>query len=99
MRADRFGWYSTVDTLPGMSFLSRLKSMIRYSRLWPPPRHQDVRCPWLLRPPERSSFSVSGACGSFVVISSNVSDVFCRTPGDVGLYLRIAMLSPLQEVR
>src|SRR3954466_9544656 len=82
-----------------MSFLSRLKSMIRYSRLWPPPRHHDVSSPWLLRPPERCSFSVSGAYGSFVVISSNVSAVLPRTPGDVGLYLRIAIsLRPLQEL-
>src|SRR3954468_6259493 len=82
-----------------MSFLSRLKSMIRYSRLWPPPRHHDVSSPWLLRPPERCSFSVSGAYGSLVVISSNVSAVLPRTPGDVGLYLRIAIsLRPLQEL-
>src|SRR3954469_1576370 len=99
MRAERFGSYSTVATLAGMSFLSRLKSMIRYSRLWPPPRHHDVSSPWLLRPPERCSFSVSGAYGSLVVISSNVSAVLPRTPGDVGLYLRIAIsLRPLQEL-
>src|SRR5688572_15594619 len=92
MRAERFGSYSTVDTLPGMSFLSRLKSMMRYSRRWPPPRHHDVRCPWLLRPPDRCRFSVRGAYGSFVVMSSNVSDVLPRTPGEVGLYLRMAMV-------
>src|SRR3954471_10109310 len=91
MRAERFGSYSTVATLAGMSFLSRLKSMIRYSRLWPPPRHHDVSSPWLLRPPERCSFSVSGAYGSLVVISSNVNAVLPRTPGEVGLYLRIAI--------
>src|SRR5687767_6459345 len=91
MRADRFGSYSTVDTFAGMSFLSRLKSMIRYSRRWPPPRHQDVRCPWLLRPPDRCRLSVNGPYGSLVVSSSKVSDVFPRTPGEVGLYLRIAI--------
>src|SRR5688572_3172599 len=91
IRAERFGSYSTVATFPGMSRLSRLKSITRYSRRWPPPRHQDVRCPWLLRPPERCRFSVSGAYGSLVVISSKVSDVLPRTPGDVGLYLRIGM--------
>ena len=52
MRADRFGSYSIVDTFAGMSRLSRLKSMMRYIRLWPPPRHQDVSSPLLLRPPD-----------------------------------------------
>ena len=51
MRAERFGSYSIVATLPGMSCLSRLKSMTRYSRLCPPPRHHDVSSPVLLRPP------------------------------------------------
>ena len=32
-------------TFAGMSSLSRLKSMMRYIRLCPPPRHQDVSCP------------------------------------------------------
>src|ERR1041384_7171073 len=83
-----------------MSFLSRLKSMIRYSRLWPPPRHHEVSSPWLLRPPDRCSFSVSGACGSSVLISSNVRTVLKRVAGDVGLNLRIGMMSlrPLQEL-
>src|SRR5437762_13396629 len=92
MRDERFGSYSTVATFAGMSFLSRLKSITRYRRLWPPPRHQDVRWPLLSRPPELSRFSVNGRYGSFVVISSKVSDVLPRTPGEVGLYLRIAMV-------
>ena len=29
MRAERFGSYSIVDTVPGMFFLSRLKSITR----------------------------------------------------------------------
>src|SRR5262245_18056993 len=93
MRADRFGSYSIVDTFAGMSFLSRSKSMIRESRLWPPRRHQDFNCPRLLRPPDLCRFAVSGAYGSLVVISSKVSDVFPRKPGEVGLYLRIGMVS------
>src|SRR6266850_4072402 len=76
-----------------MSFLSRLKSITRYSRRWPPPRHHDVTSPRLLRPPDRCRFSVSGRYGSLVVISSKVSDVLPRTPGEVGLYLRIGMMS------
>src|SRR5215207_10010489 len=91
MRAERFGSYSTVDTLAGMSFLSRLKSMMRYSRLCPPPRHHDVISPRLLRPPERCRFSVSGRYGSAVVISSKVCTVRNRVPGDVGLNLRIGI--------
>ena len=51
MRAERFGSYSIVATFAGMSRLSRLKSMMRYIRLWPPPRHHDVSSPRLLRPP------------------------------------------------
>src|SRR6185503_8361812 len=80
-----------------MSRLSRLKSMMRYIRLWPPPRHQDVRCPWLLRPPVLFSGSTSGLYGSCVVTSSNVCTVWKRVPGDVGLSLRNGMLRAFQE--
>src|SRR5262245_5285195 len=91
MRAERFGSYSIVDTVAGMSRLSRLKSMMRYIRLWPPPRHDDVSCPRLLRPPDSCSGSTSGWYGSWAVISSNTCTVWHRLPGDVGLYLRIGM--------
>src|SRR5215471_7210399 len=92
MRADRFGSYSIVVTFAGMSRLSRLKSMTRYIRLWPPPRHHDVSSPRLFRPPVRFSGSTSGLCGSCVVISSNTCTVWNRRPGDVGLYLRIGII-------
>src|SRR5438132_11497981 len=92
MRADRFGSYSTVVTFAGMSRLSRLKSMMRYIRLWPPPRHHDVRCPTLLRPPVACIGSTRGLCGSSVVISSKVWTVWNREPGDVGLYFLIGMI-------
>src|SRR5690349_12417885 len=95
MRAERFGSYSTVSTRAAMSFLSRLKSMIRYSRLWPPPRHHEVSSPWLLRPPERCRFSVSGRYGWSVVMSSNVCTVLKRVPADVGLNLRIGISVPI----
>ena len=75
MRAERFGSYSIVDTFAGMSNLFRLKSMMRYIRLWPPPRHHDVRCPALLRPPVLCSGSTSGLYGSCVVISSKIGTV------------------------
>jgi hypothetical protein len=85
MRAERFGSYSMVDTVPVMSFLSRLKSITRYTRLWPPPRHHDVTSPRLLRPPDFLSGSVSGLYGLVSVISSNTWTVWNRRPGDVGL--------------
>src|SRR5467141_2537027 len=91
MRAERLGSYSIVDTFAGISRLSRLKSMMRYIRLWPPPRHQDVNCPTLLRPPVLCSGSTSGLWGSCVVISSKTATVWNRVPGDVGLYLRMAI--------
>src|SRR5215470_9440719 len=99
MRADRFGSYSMVDTFAAMSRLSRLKSITRYIRLCPPPRHHDVSSPRLLRPPDRCSGSTSGLCGSLVVISSNTWTVWNRWPGVVGLNLRIGIgLRPFQEL-
>src|SRR5712671_1223288 len=94
MRDDRFGSYSIVATFAGMLRLSRLKSMMRYARLWPPPRHQDVRCPWLLRPPVLFIDSTSGLYGVCVVISSNTGTVWNRVPGDVGLSLRNGIYAP-----
>src|ERR1700687_5917748 len=49
MRAERFGSYSIVETFAGISCLSRLKSMIRYIRLCPPPRHQEGHPPFVVR--------------------------------------------------
>src|SRR5438270_8066659 len=91
MRADRFGSYSIVATLPGTPNLFRLKSMIRYSRRVPPPRCRVVTWPCTFRPLCFLSTSVSGLYGSFVVISSNVETVMPRRPGDVGLYFLIAI--------
>jgi hypothetical protein len=70
IRAERFGSYSTVTILPGMPILSRLKSMMRYSRRCPPPRHHAVISPWLLRPPDFFRCSVSGLNGFAEVISA-----------------------------
>src|SRR2546428_4435795 len=91
IRAERFGSYSIVDTFAGMSCLSRLKSIARYIRLCPPPRHHDVKCPPLFRPPELCNDSTSGLCGSHVVSSSNTWTVWNLVPGDVGLNLRIGI--------
>ena len=51
----------------------------------------------LERPPDGCSFSVNGACGVSVVISSNVNTVICRRPGVTGLYFLIGIrtLRPL----
>ena len=38
------------DDPPGTPILSRFQSMMRYRRLWPPPRWRMVMLPWLLRP-------------------------------------------------
>ena len=63
MRAERFGSYSMVDTVPGMSFLSRLKSITRYIALVaaaaPPRRHFAA----VVAPARFLSGSVSGLCG------------------------------------
>src|SRR5579884_3997173 len=85
MRAERFGSYSTAVTVPDTPSLLRLKSISRSSRLLPPPRWRVVIRPWLLRPPERMSDTVSDFSGRFFVISSKVYPEAPRRPGDVGL--------------
>src|SRR5215216_5256484 len=69
MRAERFGSYSTCRTVPATPNLLRLKSMMRYFRLWPPPRRRIEMWPWLSRPPDFFSGSVSDRSGVDRVIS------------------------------
>jgi hypothetical protein len=69
MRAERFGSYSISRTTPGIPCLLRLKSMIRYFRLWPPPRRRMAMWPWLSRPPLFVSGSTSDFSGVVRVIS------------------------------
>ena len=45
MRQVRFGSYSMAATLAVTPSLVRLKSMMRYCCLWPPPRWRDVLRP------------------------------------------------------
>src|SRR5262249_60725281 len=85
MRAVRFGSYSIVDTFAGMSRLSRLKSITRYIRLWPPPRHHDVSCPWLLRPPVARIGSTSGFYGPSGVGVAEGLPVLERRPRGGGI--------------
>src|SRR5271165_2066360 len=93
MRAERLGSYSIVATVAGTPNLSRLKSIARSLRLWPPPRRQIVRSPELRRPLMRCFDSVSGLCGRFVVRSSFTVVVVNRRVGVTGLYVLIAMFA------
>src|SRR5436190_19962962 len=96
MRALRFGSYSMAMTLPWTPILLRFQSMMRYRRLWPPPRWRVVMRPLLLRPAVFRSGSVSDFSGRFLVTSSKVDTDMPRRPGEVGLYVLTGMLRPLQ---
>src|SRR5665213_479606 len=102
MRALRLGSYSMVATLAGIPSLSRLKSMIRYCCLCPPPRWRAVLRPWLLRPPVRGLGASSDFSGRSVVSSAKSETVWNRRPALVGLRERNAMgcpgLSVLEQV-
>src|SRR5664280_630513 len=102
MRALRFGSYSIVATLAGIPSLFRLKSMIRYCCLCPPPRCRDVLRPWLFRPPVRGLGASSDFSGESVVSSAKSETVWNRRPALVGLRERNAMgcpgLSVLEQV-
>src|SRR5579883_3449516 len=94
MRAERLGSYSMVATRAATPSLLRLKSMMRYIRLCPPPRCRVVRRPWLLRPDFDLSGRSKGLYGLLVVMSSNAATDMPRRPGEVGLYLLIAISTP-----
>src|SRR4051794_14055127 len=99
MRAVRFGSYSMCATLAGTPSLStRLKSISRYCRLWPPPWCRVVIRPWTLRPPFLGSGASRDFSGVDRVISAKSATLEPRRPGVVGLYLRIAMIyNPLAD--
>ena len=69
MRQVRFGSYSMAATLAVTPSLMRLKSMMRYCCLWPPPRWRDVLRPWALRPPVFGFGASSDFSGVDLVIS------------------------------
>ncbi len=85
MRAERLGSYSMDATVAGTPVLSRLKSMMRSLRLWPPPRNQLVMSPELRRPPVPFLVSVSGLCGRSPLRSSLTSVVWNRNVEVTGL--------------
>src|SRR3954469_9741167 len=85
MYAVRFGSYSIAATRAGKPSFWRLKSILRYRRLAQPPRWGLVIRPWVLRPPDFLSPSVSAFSGSFLVTSARSDHVAKRLPGLVGL--------------
>src|SRR2546430_13934167 len=91
MRALRLGSYSMAATLAGTPSLFRLKSTMRYCRLWPPPRWRAVLRPWALRPPVLGLGASNDRSGFDFVISEKSETVWNRRPGLVGLRLRSGM--------
>src|SRR3954463_12423604 len=91
MYADRLGSYSIAATRAGTPSLVRLKSILRYSRLAPPPRWRAVLRPSALRPPDFLSPSTRVFSGSLFVTSAKSGYVMNRRPGDVGFGLRIGI--------
>src|SRR5882672_9141614 len=88
MYAERLGSYSIAATLAGIPSLVRLKSILRYRRLAPPPRWREVLRPWALRPPDFFRPSVSAFSGLVFVTSAKSEYETKRRPGLVGLGLR-----------
>src|SRR5579871_6233149 len=78
-------------TLAGMASLVRLKSILRYRRLAPPPRWREVLRPWALRPPDFVRPSTRDFSGSERVISAKSGYVTKRRPALVGFGLRIGI--------
>src|SRR3954463_11191981 len=89
MYAERLGSYSIAATFAGMSSLRRLKSILRYRRLAPPPRWREVLRPCALRPPDFFSPWTSVFSGLVLVTSAKSEYETNRRPGDVGFGLRI----------
>src|SRR3712207_9251615 len=104
MCAERFGSYSIAATFAGTPSLRRLKSILRYLRLAPPPRWREVMRPCVLRPPDLVRPSTRLFSGSLRVTSARSSQVANRLPGLVGLCfltgmpLRLLALEQLDEI-
>src|SRR5438045_9761459 len=92
MFADRFGSYSIAATFAGTPSLRRLKSIMRYARLAPPPRWREVLRPCTLRPPLRLSPSTSLRSGVDRVSSPKSGEEAKHLPGLVRLGLRMGMV-------
>src|SRR6476659_1868764 len=99
MRQVRFGSYSMAATLAVTPSLTRLKSMMRYCCLWPPPRWRAVLRPYALRPPDLGLGARSDFSGRLLVISEKSETVWNRRPGLVGLRVRIPTMNSVLEQR
>src|SRR5438270_603362 len=97
MYAERLGSYSMCATFAGTPSLRRLKSILRYSRLAPPPRWREVLRPLTLRPPDFLSPLVRDFSGSSRVSSAKSGYVANRRPGEVGLGLRSGIRRPSSD--
>src|SRR3954453_1947781 len=91
MCAVRLGWYAIDAALAGTPSLVRLKSMMRYLRLAPPPRWREVMRPYALRPPLFVMPRTSDFSGSERVTSARSDQVAKRRPGLVGLCFLMAI--------
>src|SRR5690606_41954483 len=85
MKAVRFGSYSRRSTVPTTSNLRRLKSILRYSFLAPPPRKRTAMRPPCPRPPDLVRPSVRDFSGRPLCSSERSTSTRARRPGDVGL--------------
>src|SRR5690554_5724627 len=98
MLHDLLGSYSIVLTSAATSSLLRLKSIRRYFLLCPPPRCLVVMTPAWLRPPFLRMGRSSDFSGESVVMSSRTFTELFRLPGDVGLYVFIAITASLEQI-
>src|SRR4051812_17557437 len=86
MKAERFGSYSRRSILPTTSNLRRLKSIMRYRRLAPPPRKRTAMRPPPPRPPDLVRPSTRDFSGRPLWSSDLSTSTSWRRPGEVGLY-------------
>src|SRR5258708_5712521 len=93
MRAERFGSYSIPITSAATSRLRRLKSILRYFCLCPPPMCREVNRPRLLRPPDRFFGSTRLFSGFHFVSSSKAGRDLNRRTGVSGRKVLSAILN------
>src|SRR6516165_5685262 len=93
MKAVRLGSYSRRSTVAVISNLARLKSMIRYRLLLPPPRQRMVIRPVLLRPPLPRRPSVNALTDLPFHSPLRSTTTSCRCDGVVGLKVFNAIAS------
>src|SRR3712207_397530 len=99
MKALRLGSSSSRSTVPTTSNLRRLKSIVRYSRLAPPPRKRTATRPPPPRPPDLVRPSTSDFSGLPLWSSERSTSTSWRRPGEVGLNVfRAICLEPRGHV-